>query len=297
MQITNLALKFVEFYNKIDLTDNEDVILSAFQNHFDQEIYYQMIFKGLHERGQDIASFLKQKLEAFSEIQDRFTELAEGFESLLSEVSEKFKHHFADFSFSFDIIAGHSLGTFDGGIREDSNGNPFFVFGFDVMALVYEGIRMTPFLMHELFHVYHHKHYTPLNEASILDDLWSEGLATYFSHISTPDSTRQEILLDIPQGLIEKTRENIKLLCKMLLENLETKDTEIYTRFFLGPFNEINFRSGYYIGYLFASFINRDYILEEMVHLSGERLLTSAKTFLNRCITDFASIESDFLNV
>lgn len=136
----------------------------------------------------------------------------------LADAVKIFKRHFSDFKMAKPIKLVHSLGELNGGVRDDD----FFI-GVDVVMKAHDWGDNRPFLLHELFHLYHIKHNRKLfsKPLTLAERLWVEGLATAVARHLAPGATEKELMLDTPDGLSKRCAQiGQKLLEKLNVELL-----------------------------------------------------------------------------
>jgi hypothetical protein len=147
------------------------------------------------------------------------------------------------------------------------------LFGIDGMAYLHPPQRhFGPLVAHELFHSYH-----AIGDATLLHQLWGEGLATYASARIVPSTTKADVLLSEP--LAELPAERLRPLATYVLARLSSEDQadrEVLfssgpRRLEIGPFG-FPPRSGYLLGYEVASHLGRRLRLQQLAALEGEAL-------------------------
>ncbi|RZF93768.1 hypothetical protein EXT42_04880 [Pseudoalteromonas sp. CO302Y] len=210
-------------------------------------------------------SFVKA-IEGFSSIEGVYLSKNKRLSKDLNSSMESFIDTFPDFKSETPIYILHSLGRFNGATRELS-GKTYLMFGVDLMAKYHTWKNDTPFFHHELFHVYHEKLFQCKDE--LWCSIWTEGLATYVSHKLTPAASDDELMLNIPSNLVKKIRTRKLDSLVDLKKKFYSKKPEIYSSFFNFAKDEtkLPYRRGYYLGYILAKEIGKNYSLEQLAKM------------------------------
>jgi hypothetical protein len=301
MKIQNSGTNFINFYKEIEGSlekMSEEKIFSLFQNRVSSNstLYYDIIEKSLKSYQENFTPELYKKhivnqIRNYSKIKETFEYYNNQIIDIINQGKRKFQQFFPDFKFNTDILIGHSMFCFDGGVRFIEN-KRFLVFGLDMISSLYKDMSPKPFIIHELFHEYHNPLYQMYkNEGVLLDALWREGLAVYISELIVPGSSNDEILLNNPKGMIELVEQNIVDLSIELENNLELESPELYQKYFLGPLDETRYRAGYYIGYLLVLFVRKEKELTELVRMSGKDIYPFIKEFLTKTKNSFQDLK------
>ncbi|WP_462147267.1 hypothetical protein [Pseudoalteromonas gelatinilytica] len=210
-------------------------------------------------------SFVKA-IEGFSLIEVGYLSKNKRLSKDLNSSMESFIAIFPDFKSETPIYILHSLGRFNGATRE-LNGKSYLMFGVDLMAKYHTWQNDTPFFHHELFHVYHEKLFQCKDE--LWCSIWTEGLATYVSYKLTPSASDDELMLNIPSNLVKKIRSRQLDSLVDLKEKFYSKKPEIYSSFFNFAKDEtkLPYRRGYYLGFILAKEIGKNYSLEQLAKM------------------------------
>ncbi len=208
------------------------------------------------------AEFIPRSLDGVPSIEAAMRELSGRLATDLPGELAAFQKAFPRFQCSTPVFFLYSAGAFDGATR-DVEGKPALMFGVDVIARLAE--KLSPLVVHELFHVYHHQ--------AVAEDpetfgwaLWAEGLATYVSRRLNPDLPEQEVCC-LPR--IAPVEAVLPRLAAEALQLLDSEKSEDYRRYFLGGAElDIPSRSGYYLGYRIASGAAKTRTLEELAALT-----------------------------
>ena len=213
-------------------------------------------------------SFLKA-IAGFSAIEEVYHSKNKHLSKDLNSSMESFIATFPDFKSETPIYILHSLGRFNGATRE-LNGKTYLMFGVDLMAKYHTWKNDTPFFHHELFHVYHEKLFHCKDE--LWCSIWTEGLATYVSYKLTPSASDDELMLNIPSNLVKKIRSRQLDSLVDLKKKFYSKKPEIYSSFFNFAKDEtkLPYRRGYYLGFILAKEIGKNYSLEQLAKMDKQ---------------------------
>lgn len=281
-RVHNYAKTFQSFWQL-----NQGLTLDSQLEAFKREVipvfpqFYNYKINKWKAQDKDPDQEMKRFLSEFPKIEKRFNEKADQISQEIEEALKSFQVVFDDFNTDFDIYVVHSFGEMDGGIRE-LEGKSTFIFGIDGILKYHTAASDVPFFHHELFHVYHFQNFQP--GENIWSALWGEGLATYVSKVLNPAANFEDIMLDIPKGVVRETQEKLPELKPMLKGILESESGEEYAKWFLiDP--ELTFvpkRAGYYFGYLIAEKIHGARTLKELARLNGASLLVEIREALEQ---------------
>lgn len=271
-RVHNLAPLFVQFWQKA-----KDKPLGDQIKEFDRTVYpsfprfYDYKFKRLAQIGKTKEEGLQKTFTEHSGLSQKFEEKTASIANEISLNLPPFLNRFPDFDTDFDISIIHSLGEMDGGTRT-IDGKLHFILGIDGIVKYHNGATDTPFLHHELFHVYHWQFFK--GEDKLWMSLWSEGLATYVSEVLNPGSSTADIMLDTPTGLVAACENDITFLWNDLETHLDSTDEAIYAKYFLLSSQDprIPKRAGYYLGYRVAKALGETYSLDELVKMEPTQL-------------------------
>lgn len=194
---------------------------------------------------------IQRAIDDFPAIREGYLVKARNFETELPKNIASFKATFPDFVPNHEIYVVHSLGEMDGGIRQ-IGGKDYLIFGIDGMVKYHGAGSDNPFFHHELFHTYHSA-MSECDEANWVS-LWREGLAVYVSKVLNPDADNDQLLLDIPDHMADRTAAVLPAALEQLEQVLDNKDSDSYSGLFLraGDKSGLPARRGYYLGYLVA---------------------------------------------
>lgn len=290
MKIIDSIDGFFSWYkDSISLSENEKISTFKTKVYSLDPAFYDYKYKDFKERKKDVNQYILGIFTNFKTIQERFMFLYTNLQKNIEEGLSKFNKQFKDFVVDIPIHICYSLGDCDGATRV-LDGEDVLVIGIDVMTQAHNWDNEIPFVQHELFHIYHLKLYPHTNTAlshedTIFRGLWTEGLATYISHILNPSASYIELALDVPKNLIKNTEANFVAILQDLLKNFYSTDSAVYDNYFLIT-EETKFpsRCGYYLGFLLVNEIAKKYSLEKLIRLQEAEyvpeLITNIKQLL-----------------
>jgi hypothetical protein len=227
-------------------------------------------------------SFVKA-IKGFSGVEEVYLSKNSRLSKDLNTSMESFIATFPDFKSETPIYILHSLGRFNGATRE-LNGKSYLMFGVDLMAKYHIWKNDTPFFHHELFHVYHEKLFHCKDE--LWCSIWTEGLVTYVSYKLTPSASDDELMLNIPSNLVKKIRSRQLDSLVDLKKKFYSKKPEIYSSFFNFAKDEtkLPYRRGYYLGFILAKEIGKNYSLEQLAKMDKQTVKSLLLKELNLLI-------------
>ncbi|MCZ4251769.1 DUF5700 domain-containing putative Zn-dependent protease [Pseudoalteromonas shioyasakiensis] len=264
-EVINLADDFYSLYQS-NKTLNQEKRAEQFSQHFSSQF---AAFYGDKN--------FSKSIEGFSEIEEVYLSKNERLSKDLNGSMGSFIITFPEFKSETPIYILHSLGRFNGATR-DLNGKSYLMFGVDLMAKYHTWKNDMPFFHHELFHVYHEKLFQCKDE--LWCSIWTEGLATYVSHQLNPSSNNDELMLNIPNNMVENVSSRLLYSLTDLKKKYYSRNPDIYSSFFNFSNDEtkLPYRRGYYLGYILAKEIGKNYTLEELAKLDKN---TVEKLLLN----------------
>ncbi len=259
-------------------------------SHFKAEVgaafpaFYDFKIEKWRRQGKDPGQEIGKELGAFPSIESRFATKARVISSEIASALKSFRSTFDDFRTDFDIYVVHSLGEMDGGARR-INGELVFIFGVDGIVKYHHGQSDVPFYHHELFHFYHSQH--AFSGGSLWRALWGEGLATLVSDELNPGATPQDMMLDMPVGLVAACEGRLPELWSEMRRDLLSESEDVYEKWFLLSSTDrvVPRRAGYYLGYLIAKELRADRSLKELARLQGPELLSLIESATDRLRT------------
>jgi hypothetical protein len=245
-------------------------------------LYYEYRYSDWKSMGRDPEQELRKEIEGFESIRGQFVVLHQTIPQRLDAAASSFKKRFPDFKLDNEIILVHSLGLADGTKREIAGKNRF-VIGLDMIAQYHEYEDQTAFFHHELFHFYHGQHYAQTR--AMYSHLWGEGMAVYVSQALNPSATLKEIsLANANVNLPERVDPFLSKIAADLLANFESTDWQYHTKYFavLSKDPLIPPRAGYYIGYLLAQRLAKQYTLEQLVRMQNDQFAPKLRAELEK---------------
>lgn len=272
LKVTYLTDDFLNYYALSKDTPAEQKI-----SNFKTEVYdkapliYENLYNDIKWIGQTPEDRLLRFVDEFKSIEINFKELSGKlkvqFESSLAE----FQKSFPDFKTDFEVCILHSLGIRAGGPVEIQD-KTVLMFGVDQMAKYFKFQNFSPFFQHELAHIYHSQHFTPVNNEKYSKDafynfLWREGLAVYISSVLNPDAREIEVFM--VDSLPQKTNGVFRIIASDLVEKLYSTDQKLIEKYFWTSSKDtvIPKTAGYFLGYYLVKEIAKDYSLIELVSL------------------------------
>lgn len=208
-------------------------------------------------------------LASYAAIRSDYLQKARQFERDLPRYSASFLAAFPDYRQRQPIYFLHSFYEMDGGTRE-LNGHAYLIFGIDGMVRYHGAMDEGAFFHHELFHTYHGAALDACDSDTVWVRLWSEGLATYVSHVLNPGADEKALLLDMPEGLARRTRQVLPAALAQLESVVDsTASSDAAGLFSIGGGDSTGLpaRRGYYLGYLVAQEAARTRSLQQLAKL------------------------------
>jgi hypothetical protein len=213
-----------------------------------------------------VQGMIGTKMDVMRSVSDRIGKDLQKYEST-------FRKSFPDLAYDGEIYFMHSIGGFDGGLR-DVKGQRALLFGLDMITYVYgTDADPQPFFHHELFHLYHHQFRAADQPEGILPALWGEGLATYVGQALNPGSGGVAIF-GLPRSTPKRVLADLPALAKGVHSLLDSTSQDDYRRYFMGKDEDaaVPARSGYVIGYLVAKKLAKRHTLQELAHTPVRQL-------------------------
>ncbi|MGZ2411737.1 hypothetical protein ACUXST_001134 [Sphingomonas sp. F9_3S_D5_B_2] len=205
------------------------------------------------------------------------------FQSLVAPAKRQFESVFGPMRGYPPIYLVNSFGEFDGGTRDLPEGNRL-MFGADVIARIYDGKPIKPFIEHELFHLMHHRHFPECEP--VWCNLWEEGLATYVASTLNPGADDYALGLTSPRPLrpaVDAHRQEAICAVRQRLEGTSAKD---YAPLFMGGGSAVSAdlpqRFGYYVGLLVVKETARTHSLKQLAALSPAQVHPLVQRTLER---------------
>ncbi len=202
-------------------------------------------------------------------------ELISGMRTLESSLPEtisrarlKFQGAFPDMAWRGDIYLMASAGCFNGRSQKIA-GREALLLGLDDIVGLHE-TNLPPMLEHELFHRYHHSFFAfePEQDEPMWVRLWAEGMATYVSTELSPSATHMETMMMTDQKVADLNANRAGLAASFLrvFDSTAQSDADPYFLQDVSDNPGVPGHTGYYLGFLVAQLLNRQYSLIEMAH-------------------------------
>lgn len=285
-RLTNLANNFLEFEEKTRDFSPAERLERIKAEAYDNDPYYDFVRDEWRKEGLEPDEKIREHLADFPKLRKGFVQAAQRLPGQLDSAVTSFKEAFPDFDASFDITLLHSLGQMDGGTRK-INGETRFFFGADMIALYHDFGDDRPFFHHEFVHFYVEQLFKEgrvswdASEA-LWRQLYSEGLAVYVSAALNPGASDKELLLEVPENLVQDTRANQIHIASEILKNLESEDERVQDRYFRFGSDDPNVpkRCGYVIGYWALQKMAKDRTLHDLVRIDEKAALTEVRQHL-----------------
>lgn len=211
-------------------------------------------------------------LKQYPERREGIQRVSRQFQSLVAPARKQFESVFGPMRGYPPIYLVDSFREFDGGTRDLPEGNRL-MFGADMIAELYNGKPIKPFIEHELFHLMHHRTFPECDP--VWCNLWEEGLATYVASTLNPGASDQALGLTIPAPLRPAVEAHKQEAVCAVRARLESKDPKVYAPLFMGggkPVSEnLPQRFGYYVGLLVVSDIGRHRTLKQLAALTPDQ--------------------------
>lgn len=268
-RVVNLMPAYWEFYDKTSsLAPDAQAVL--FQRMFAQRYPHvydpsvvgirdkQAVETEIRKRYKMVQGMIGPQIDVMRDVSNRIAKDLTRYETT-------FRKTFPDLAYTGDIYFVHSIGGFDGAVRQ-IQGRDTLLFGLDMITWVYgKDANPEPFFHHELFHMYHRQFKAKDQPEGILPALWGEGLATYVAQALNP-GTGGVAIFGLPRNTPERVLADVPGLAKNLRALLDSTSPDDYRRYFLGMDEkaEVPARSGYVVGYFVAKKLARRHTLQQL---------------------------------
>jgi hypothetical protein len=217
-------------------------------------------------------------LTDFPQIRQAYDESLRNFPEALASTGTKFRQAFPEFRLPMPIYLVHSLGTRDGG-TDWVAGRKVMLFGADEIAQFHSDESLQPFIIHELFHIEHSRHFDDCDQ--LWCTLWQEGLATYTASALTPDASDHQLISDVPHPIRHDTDAHWPDALCWTAENFDSTTPSVISAGFTGGPKPSTFirdprviplpsRFGYYIGFKVAAQATKTRSLSELDRLDDQ---------------------------
>jgi hypothetical protein len=224
---------------------------------------------------------LLRALQAYPERRTRIEQVSARFDAMFQPALTAFERRFGPMTGYPPVYLVNSLGEFDGGTRE-LGGRPVLFFGADVIARLHMAHDIQPFFHHELFHLYHQRHFTSCE--AVWCGIWTEGLAVYVAKSLNAKATDEELLLTQPEPLRPAVDAHRDLAVCTVVAHLDSQDDKVMGALFsdgrLSP--ELPPRFGYYVGYLAAGEMARTRSPKQLAAMTPAQVRPQLEAALRR---------------
>lgn len=289
IRVVNLTGDYVNYhYASEQVSDSQKV------DYFQTMVFgkapdvYERIYNDIRWIGQNVEERILSSHTGFHSIESRFINLSDSLDIQLRASLKSFLELFPDFNAHFDVYILHSLGIRAGGVV-NLDGRDILMFGVEQIVKHFDFQDFGPFFHHELTHLYHNMHYSPVENGdysgeALYNHLWTEGLAVYVSKEMNPTASQKEVFMR--DSLPQKTEEVLNLASRDILEHLYSTDKEVIRKYFWNSSTDpiIPKTAGYYIGYLLVREIAKDYSLIDLFRMKEEDFLPEFDQILGKWV-------------
>lgn len=285
LKVDYLTDDFLDYYAVSKDSPAEQKIKSFKTEVYDKApLIYESLYNDIKWIGKAPDDWLLRYVDEFKSIEKDFKELSSKLNVQFDSSLAEFQKSFPDFKSDFDVCILHSLGIRAGGpvtIKDKT----VLMFGVDQMAKYFDFQNFNPFFQHELAHIYHSQHFTPVNNEKYSKDaiynfLWREGLAVYISSVLNPNAGEIEVFM--VDSLPQKTNCVIQLISRELEEKLYSTDQKLIEKYFWTSSKDtvIPKTAGYYLGYYLVKEIAKNYSLIELIRLAENNFIPKMEQIL-----------------
>jgi hypothetical protein len=212
------------------------------------------ILPGVYPANAAMDQRIATALAEFPAKQAAYHRIVRDFPASLKSAVAHFRQVFPGFVSPLPIFLYHSLGARDGGSDVVEPGHrPVMLFGADMIAKLHADDSLKPFMIHELFHLEHARHFPDCDQFWCA--MWQEGLAVSAAAAMTPHVTDHQLLLDTPTAIRPATEAHWReALCHVSAHFDDTSSTVLAGALMMGstPPPGLPSRFGYYVGYRIA---------------------------------------------
>ena len=289
------GLRFVDLTGDFDriwkATESlpDDQRVEAFESQFGKVLpgFYSAARVKDYKTPEQYRAWLLAGLKAYPAKREDILRTSSQFQTLVAPAKQQFESVFGPMRGYPPIYLVNSFGEFDGGTRDLPEGNRL-MFGADVIARMYTGKPIKPFIEHELFHLMHHRHFPECDP--VWCNLWEEGLATYVASTLNPSADDFALGLTSPSPLRPAVEGHRQEAICAVRARLNSSDPKVYAPLFMGggaPLSEnLPRRFGYYVGLLVIQDAAKTHSLKQLAALSPAEahvLVESTLDHLAKC--------------
>jgi hypothetical protein len=224
-------------------------------------------------------------LEGFSGSREGYEQVQRDFPAAFDAGIQHFRKVFPGFTPDVPVYLLHSVGEMDGGTRE-LGGRTHLIFGADVIARIHEPRDLTPFLVHELFHVENGRYFTDCDEVWCL--LWAEGLATYAAKVMNPGADDRQLLLTSPGPIRASVDARWPAALCFTRARLFSADSADLQSLFVGGAGAGEFpeRFGYYVGLRVLEELGGEYPLPKLAKMPPAKARAVLTSGIDRLVAE-----------
>jgi hypothetical protein len=213
--------------------------------------------------------WLEELFAILPKIKDKILKLYDEAEQISESSINSLKTIFPDFSDQFTLVYLPTALSFNGKeIYHKTRKAEMVLIGIDYIAN--SPTNLNVLLTHELFHKHHFVNMAHNNFNSMASDLWTEGFATYVSHLANPELDLETLLFDgdlakacaKPEYVADLAKKYLEVFYRTLTEQERTKFRKDWFRLDGEPTPK---RPGYCLGYHLVKSIAPKHKLNDMI--------------------------------
>ncbi|PCG14305.1 MULTISPECIES: hypothetical protein [Sphingomonas] len=205
---------------------------------------------GIYPAGPTYDTRIADALRRFPAVRSDYDRIVAVFPVALHDAIGRFETIYPHFESPLPIYLYHSLGQRDGGSDYLEPGHRHvMLFGADMIAKYHSDDSLEPFLIHEIFHLEHARHFADCDQ--LWCTIWQEGLAVEATAMMLPNATDHQLLLDIPAPIRGPTDARWAAALCFVAEHFEdTASAATASALLMGgnPPQGLPDRFGYYVG-------------------------------------------------
>ena len=246
----------------------------------------EAVLPGIYPAGPATDKRIAIALQGFPGDRPGYDRVISVFPAALSDATKRFRALFQGFVSPLPIYLYHSLGQRDGGSDYLEPGHRHvMLFGADMIAKYHSDDSLEPFMIHELFHLEHARHFADCE--ALWCTLWQEGLAVDATATMVPQATDHQLLLDIPGPIRAATeRRWSDALCFVAahVDDVDGAATAAALQMGGNPPDGLPDRFGYYVGVRLAQATALP--ITQLARLDNEAAQPVVRAALARLIKD-----------
>lgn len=239
---------------------------------------------GIYPGGTAMDRRIVVALQEFPADRAGYDRVIASFPAALRDAIKRFRKVFPDFASPLPIYLYHSLGQRDGGSDYLQPGNRHvMLFGADMIAKYHDDESLEPFLIHEIFHLEHARHFADCDQ--LWCTLWQEGLAVDATATMVPHATDHQLLLDIPRPIRAPTEAQWPVALCFVADHFDDTGATAGALMMGGdPPKGLPDRFGYYVGFRLAQATGSPII--RLSRLRNEQVRAIARDALAKLIRE-----------